>query len=92
MTALRPADAQLIAIACAHHRMAWMHPKFAGWQWLRVALIQTHAAMLPITQALVGQAWCKRRERLRLSGVRGRRAKATWMAGATWAKRLGPVG
>jgi Fic family protein len=46
----RPADAQLIAIACAHHRMAWMHP-FADGNG-RASRLQTHAAMLPITQGL----------------------------------------
>ncbi len=46
----RAGDAQLIAIACAHHRMAWMHPFSDGNG--RSARLQTHAAMLPITRGL----------------------------------------
>ncbi|ADP16405.1 Fic family protein 1 [Achromobacter xylosoxidans A8] len=46
----RPADARLIAIACAHHRMAWMHP-FADGNG-RATRLQTHAAMLPITKGV----------------------------------------
>lgn len=43
-------DAQLIAIACAHQRMAWMHPFVDGNG--RATRLQTHAAMLPITRGL----------------------------------------
>lgn len=46
----RPADLQIIAIACAHHRLAWMHP-FADGNG-RAARLQTHAAMLPVTRGL----------------------------------------
>ncbi|SSW67836.1 Fic family protein [Achromobacter agilis] len=46
----RASDSQLIAIACAHHRMAWMHP-FADGNG-RATRLQTHAAMLPITRGL----------------------------------------
>ena len=46
----RPAEFQLIAIACAHHRMAWMHPFLDGNG--RATRLQTHAAMLPITKGL----------------------------------------
>lgn len=46
----RSADSQLIAIACAHHRMAWLHPFVDGNG--RAARLQTHAAMLPFTKGL----------------------------------------
>ncbi|MFD4836507.1 Fic family protein [Achromobacter sp. NPDC058515] len=46
----RPADSQLIAIACAHHRMAWLHPFVDGNG--RATRLQTHAAMWPITRGL----------------------------------------
>lgn len=46
----RASDSRLIAIACAHHRMAWMHP-FADGNG-RATRLQTHAAMLPITRGL----------------------------------------
>lgn len=46
----RSADALLIAVACAHHRMAWMHPFVDGNG--RATRLQTHAAMLPITKGL----------------------------------------
>ena len=46
----RSHDAQLIAIACAHHRMVWMHP-FADGNG-RAARLQTQAAMLPVTRGL----------------------------------------
>ncbi len=46
----RGAESQLIAIACAHHRMAWMHPFMDGNG--RASRLQTHAAMLPITRGL----------------------------------------
>lgn len=46
----RSGDAQLLAIACAHHRMVWMHP-FADGNG-RAARLQTHAAMLPFTKGL----------------------------------------
>ncbi|WP_250157087.1 Fic family protein [Achromobacter deleyi] len=46
----RSTDSQLIAIACAHHRMAWMHPFVDGNG--RATRLQTHAAMVPITKGL----------------------------------------
>jgi len=47
---LQAAESQLIAIACAHHRMAWMHPFTDGNG--RATRLQTHAAMMPITKGL----------------------------------------
>jgi len=41
---------RLIAIACAHHRMAWIHPFMDGNG--RAVRLQTHVAMLPITHGL----------------------------------------
>lgn len=46
----RSGDSQLIAIACAHQRMAWMHPFIDGNG--RATRLQTHVAMLPVTQGL----------------------------------------
>ncbi|KAA0911272.1 Fic family protein [Pusillimonas sp. ANT_WB101] len=40
----------LIAAACAHYRFAWVHPFLDGNG--RVARLQTHLALLPITQGL----------------------------------------
>lgn len=43
-------ELRLIAIACAHQRMAWMHP-FADGNG-RATRLQTHAAMWPVTRGL----------------------------------------
>ncbi len=46
----RPWDMQLIAIACAHHRMAWIHPFMDGNG--RAIRLQTHMALQPLTCGL----------------------------------------
>lgn len=46
----RSRDVELINIACAHQRMAWMHPFIDGNG--RATRLQTHVAMLPITDGL----------------------------------------
>lgn len=46
----RSLDIRLIYVACAHQRMAWMHPFVDGNG--RATRLQTHAAMLPITEGL----------------------------------------
>lgn len=48
--ARRSWDMQLIAIACAHHRMAWVHPFFDGNG--RAARLQTHCALWPLSRGL----------------------------------------
>jgi Fic family protein len=40
----------LIAAACAHHRLVWIHPFLDGNG--RAARLQTHAALFPLTQGL----------------------------------------
>ena len=43
-------EARLVAIACAHHRYAWVHPFEDGNG--RAVRLQTHAALLPYTRGL----------------------------------------
>ena len=43
-------DSMLIAAACAHHRMAWIHPFVDGNG--RAARLQTHCALWPLSEGL----------------------------------------
>lgn len=60
--ARRSWDMQLIAIACAHHRMAWVHPFFDGNG--RAARLQTHCALWPLSRGLwsVNRGLARRRD------------------------------
>jgi len=60
--ARRSWDMQLIAIACAHHRMVWVHPFFDGNG--RAARLQTHCALWPLSRGLwsVNRGLARRRE------------------------------
>lgn len=55
-------DMQLIAIACAHHRMVWVHPFFDGNG--RAARLQTHCALWPLSRGLwsVNRGLARRRD------------------------------
>lgn len=54
-------DVHLIATACAHHRMAWVHPFFDGNG--RATRLQTHCALWPLTGGLwsVSRGFARRR-------------------------------
>jgi Fic family protein len=60
--ARRSWDMQLIAIACAHHRMVWVHPFFDGNG--RAARLQTHCALWPLSHGLwsVNRGLARRRD------------------------------
>lgn len=55
-------DVRLIATACAHHRMAWVHPFLDGNG--RAARLQTHCALWPLTGGLwsVNRGFARRRD------------------------------
>lgn len=55
-------DSRLLKIACAHHRLAWIHPFTDGNG--RAARLVTHAALHPITSGLwsVNRGLARRRE------------------------------
>lgn len=55
-------DMQLIAIACAHHRMVWVHPFSDGNG--RAARLQTHCALWPLSRGLwsVNRGLARRRD------------------------------
>jgi Fic family protein len=55
-------DVHLIATACAHHRMAWVHPFLDGNG--RAVRLQTHCALWPLTGGLwsVNRGLARRRE------------------------------
>lgn len=60
--ARRSWDMHLIALACAHHRMVWVHPFFDGNG--RAARLQTHCALWPLSRGLwsVNRGLARRRE------------------------------
>lgn len=56
-------DYQLVAIACAHHRIAWIHPFMDGNG--RATRLQTHCALWPVSKGLwsVNRGLARHRQR-----------------------------